>query len=213
MQVRLTTIDLALDGQVHPVGAVLVVGDQIPAELAERRLAARTAELVVSGEAIPPAIAEALAALDRAGLAVITAGGVLLDLVEAQPPTVVLAVIDALGAAREASVKLARGIEDRLDRLHEVASEARHAAVLLQGGAAPATPDPALAADPASVGSQLDGVADSAPPGGGAEAPPNDNPAESGGVGGAVAEASAPAAKPARAAKAKTPAADTGGGA
>ena len=177
MQVRLTTIDLALDGQVHPVGAVLVVGDQIPAELAERRLAARTAELVVSGEAIPATVAEALAALERTALASLSAARALLDLVEPQPPAVVLAVVDALAASQSQSADMA--IADRWLQLHQVAAEARHATDLVQGGNATAD---------------------------------TDNPAESGGVGGAAAEAPAPAAKP-KAAKAKFPAADPGGGA
>lgn len=50
MRIRLTTIALACGGRLHPIGAELEVGTDVPADVAEARLRARTAE-PVDGEA------------------------------------------------------------------------------------------------------------------------------------------------------------------
>lgn len=259
MKIRLTSIDLRIDGKFFAIGSELIVDKDIPRELATRRLDRRTAELVVDGEAIPAAIQVAIATMEQRARAMVQASAALLDLVEAEPPTVVLAVIDALKAAEPDGFNEAfEQTGDRFAALHRIAAQARHdaeqvssgveqqAARLAQaqevagsnpapastdapnsasaggdeghepGGEAPPPPgstnDPPLAADLASVDSQPNEAAESAPPGDADQTAPNDNPAESGGVLDAAAEASAPAAKPKKAAKAK-PAANPGGGA
>lgn len=61
MQIRLTDIALLTAAGTFPIGAVLVVDEDIDADLAQKRLAAKTAELVgEDGDVLSPAFAEAL---------------------------------------------------------------------------------------------------------------------------------------------------------
>ncbi len=97
MEIRLTQIGLRLDEQDFAEGAVLLVGSDIPTELATARLAAGTAEIV--GAELPAHI------------------GALLDLhiaaITAVPPTMV-ALFDALEGADDQHVL---AVLDRLDDL------------------------------------------------------------------------------------------------
>jgi hypothetical protein len=61
MRVRLTDIALSTGAGVFPIGAVLVVGEDIDAGLAQLRLEAKTAELVAEDDdVLSPSVAEAM---------------------------------------------------------------------------------------------------------------------------------------------------------
>lgn len=233
MKIRLTSIALRLSAdQDFAIGEELIVGEDIPAELAQRRLDANTAELVVDGEAVSPELSLAMAALDTHGRGLAEASLALLALGEAGDDSAVIAIANAFKAQFEVMTsQLTYDVNSRLDSLYQRAAEASQSIALTltsagsadgqepddqaqqvsgstnsagsAGASAPGNNDPSETADAAA---STDGAA------AGNAAASDDNPAQTGGVLGAAAEASAPAAKPKKPAKAK-PAATSGGGA
>ena len=83
MKIRLNTIALALAAdQVLPIGVDLVVGEDIPVDLAQMRLDAGTADVVPDGPALPPELAAAIAEYQRCAHAALMAGVSLIALAE-----------------------------------------------------------------------------------------------------------------------------------
>lgn len=83
-KIQLTSIGLSLSAEtIFAEGAVLVVGDDIPDDIAMARLAAGTAIIVVDDGDLSPAFLEAVAAYDLAVLVVSHAMETLLTAVEA----------------------------------------------------------------------------------------------------------------------------------
>lgn len=83
MKIRLTTIALALAAdRVLQIGQDLVVGEDIPGDLAQMRLDAGTAEIVPDGPALPPDLAAAIADYQRCAHAALMAGVSLIALAE-----------------------------------------------------------------------------------------------------------------------------------
>lgn len=150
MKIRLTDIDLRFNGQVFPIGSEPVVGEDIPVELAQRRLDAKTAVLVVDGEAVSPELALAIAALDTHGRGLAAASLALLVFGEAGSDDDVIAIARAFEAQFEVMTsQLDYDVDSRMGALRRRADLALHPVIAppIEGGEGPAAP-PASASEP-----------------------------------------------------------------
>lgn len=131
MRLQLTTIALDYDGKRFNEGDIVVVGEDVPAELAQARLAARTAVMVLDGETPPP---EVIASLDAVRQAMETS----LQALEAMVVAVETAGPAFYHFAIEAAEEFANAFEPRKDAL-QPRLEALENSVREQAAAALAT--------------------------------------------------------------------------
>lgn len=213
MRIRLTDISLDLPGRRLEIGETLVVGEDIPEDIAEMRLAAKTA-VEVRDDEVSAALVDALEAFKAHAL---TGHAVLeraVDLVVGEAD--VFAFADALQEATTTleAMTLSLRIRAILNRA-EVATEALLAGHQASDAASVSTAAPESAAAPPAALEDPEGAKDAAASSDGSSegatspssddaaaafAASDDNPRSDGGAEGDVAEASADAAPPAAAA-------------
>lgn len=123
MRLQLTTIALDYDGARFNEGDIVVVGEDIPADLAQARLAAKTAVIVIDGDAPPAEVALAIEAVRAAMGSFADALEVMVVAVETAGGAGALAVKAMADEVREALAPRYDALFPRLHAIEELARE------------------------------------------------------------------------------------------